>query len=115
MDNSPHGSGRAGYGYGQDPRVGANNAYYYESMDDVYPPTILALITCFCCFFPGGVCACLSLLKCQECSQAIAKRDFDAARQKREEAMRWLYVAWCSSIAFIILYSARRGGGSGSK
>lgn len=76
-------------------------------MSSVYPPTLLAVLTCLCCFFPGGICACLSLLKCQEGHAALARNDFENARKAKEEAMRWIYASWAATLFFMIFYSIR--------
>ena len=82
--------------------------YYAQPMtgshESVAPPTILTALTFLCCLCPGGICACFSLLKCTECNAAIAQRDFETARRKRDEAMKWIYAAWIGSAIFMLFY-----------
>ncbi|CAD7967262.1 unnamed protein product [Amoebophrya sp. A25] len=101
--------------YRPDPRIGGpfsgghmiNASGNLETLENVYPPTLLAVVTCFCCFFPGGICACISLLKCQEGHAAIARQDTEGARRAKEDAMRWIYASWMATVFFMIFYSFR--------
>ena len=85
------------------------------SLDEIYPPTALAIVSCLCCPFPGMVCACLAFLKSQECAEAIQHSDFVLAKRKREEAMRLIYMSWISGLIATIYVMNANGyiGGAG--
>ncbi|CAD7967700.1 unnamed protein product [Amoebophrya sp. A120] len=121
MNNQQHQGPNQYYpGYNPNPMYANSNYAYttgnpsntgfiqsYGDMASAYPPTLLAVFTCLCCFFPGGICACISLLKCQEGHAAIARNDFESARRAKEEAMRWIYGAWAATLFFMVFYSVR--------